>query len=57
MQVAKPKSSPAFSLTDLREVVLRWLEFEDPEIIDVIMAIYVANNLSTDPSRIIHNID
>ena len=30
-------------------MVLKWLELKDPEIIDVVMATYVANNLSTDP--------
>ena len=48
MQV-KRKSTPRYNLSDLHEVVLRWLDLEDPGVIDIIMATYIANNLSTDP--------
>lgn len=48
MQTAR-KNEHDFTLSDLRCVVLRWLDLEDPDVVDVIMATYVANNLSTDP--------
>ena len=48
MQVERKNTHP-FGLKDLRDVVLKWLDLEDPRVVDVIVATHVANILSTDP--------
>ncbi|RJQ76189.1 MAG: hypothetical protein C4519_14850 [Desulfobacteraceae bacterium] len=48
-QAALEKEKPHLPLYRLREVILKWLELENPEIIDVVMAAYIANQLATDP--------
>ena len=48
MQAVK-REKPRYLLSDVRQVICKWLELGNPEIIDVVLAVYVANQLATDP--------
>ena len=46
----KKKSEPALSLPDVKTVINKWLHLDDDRIVDVMLAIVVANDLASDPS-------
>jgi hypothetical protein len=46
----KPKEDALLSLlTEIKKVANKWLHLDDPSIIDVIMATYIANRFNSDP--------
>lgn len=42
-----------FSLSDLKKIIGKWLKLENEDVVDVIMATYVANRLDAEPAWLI----
>jgi len=45
----KKRNGLNFQLSDVKRVISKWLYLEDQNVVDVMMAVYVANKLNADP--------
>jgi len=43
------QSALNFLLSELKKIISKWLHLDDPRVVDVVMAAYVANRLNADP--------